>query len=71
MVANICNASSIDAVNFSNTIQLAPNSQIEEGQTTQWPKECVRDCCLKPIFQLYYGKNRLIINEIMMRSTLH
>jgi len=27
------------------------------------------DCCLKPI-QLYHGENKLIFNEMMMRSAL-
>jgi hypothetical protein len=28
----------------------------------------VSDCCLAPIFQLYHGENKLIFNEMMMRS---
>jgi hypothetical protein len=33
-------------------------------------KEWVSDCCLTPlrIFQLYHGENKLIFNEMMMRS---
>ena len=33
------------------------------------------DCCLMPtrhiFFQLYHGENKLIFNEMMMRSTLY
>jgi hypothetical protein len=34
----------------------------------------VSDCCLTPnaaIFQLYHGENRLIVNEMMIRSALY
>jgi len=34
----------------------------------------VSDCCLIPtkqIFQLYHGENKLIFNEMMMRSVLY
>ena len=36
-------------------------------------KEWVNDCCSTPTqqFQLYYHKNKLIFNEMMMRSTLY
>jgi hypothetical protein len=31
----------------------------------------VSDCCLTPvIFQIYHGENKLIFNEMMMRSAL-
>jgi len=33
----------------------------------------VSECCLTPtqaIFQLYHGDNKLIFNEMMMKSTL-
>jgi hypothetical protein len=35
--------------------------------------ERVSDCCLtltQAIFQLYHGENKLMLNEIMMRSAL-
>ena len=32
--------------------------------------ECVSDCCLTPT-QLYHGENKLIFNEMMMKSALY
>jgi hypothetical protein len=34
-------------------------------------EEWVSDCCLMPIFQLYHDENKLIFNEMMMRSALY
>jgi hypothetical protein len=43
--------------------------------TYKWAKnyilELVSDCCLTAIFQLYYVENKLICNEMMMRSALY
>jgi hypothetical protein len=36
--------------------------------------EWVSDCCLMPtlqFFQLFYGENKLIFNEMMMRSAVY
>ena len=34
-------------------------------------KEWVSDCWLMPIFQLYHDENKLIFNEMMMKSILY
>jgi hypothetical protein len=39
-------------------------------QYSEWVSEWVSECCLIPIFQLYHGENKLVFNEMMMRSTL-
>ena len=51
-----------------------PISEMVYVQVTVWVNEWANDFCLTPIqkfFQLYYGENKLIFNEMIMRSALY
>jgi hypothetical protein len=38
---------------------------------SEWVSECLLFIDNSAIFQLYYGENKLIFNEMMMRSALY
>ena len=53
--------------NKHNIRTLSGNIKIVRNSFSEW----VSDCCLTPIqqfFQLYHGENKLICNEMMMKS---
>ena len=50
---------------------ITKSNSIPDSPSSEWVSEWVLINVNSPFFQLYHGENKLIFNEMMMRSTLY